>query len=746
MSQVIRLMTVLSILATCSSLQANTTLLAVTGSGEFVSKSAKVFVAAPPAAGAFQLFWSTTAKGVVGLSWEVSTGSPATVVLSGKQMVASGVTQGLFYVSSAFLSAQPPANPKTYEIRVTPFNAQQNALGPPSSPVTVTQQMEKPSPPTKFGNNAVFPSLELLRFQAHVDQVPGTQIMSVTATLKVRVRNKGKVPTDPMWLSIVDKNHLVVAKAPAALPKMKPTEKPVEVTLQLAPLLPASKDELESSRYDAWDASLRSKGVDIDGVLDWRGPVQNSPMSTHLDVPLYQGKMDSCLDGKLDGDEALVDCGGSCSNGRATAFNLCSNHLDINGLQLNPIWEWQITHQGQTPDFQATCGADPSTCTSQSVLFDVVGPTTLPVPVPGAVFIPDSATLCGGNPFSGHANWEIATFEGTVDWDSHESSTFGDDDYNMSLYRNDQAALTTLSSGLGLEFNYGETVSGFSSPWWTSFRSSVSRPGPGGHVPSQMINGHYAIVTGLIGIDGVHGGWTESHPVFSLAILTGQTNAGAATEQNWSLFVRNWGNEGFCSEEQHYWDTTNGDYWVQLRWPKGATAVEVDQSKTKLFASQAGLAPPSILRDPNTEWLYVLFALPGPGQRAYVEGDLTLHYTFPAGKMHKRPPIDLTKRIKPSHKAQFEKEGFAASTAQIADPQTRVRFERVLHEWLSAQVPRGVDRIPVVVSPTVRTYQPLEGRRAPTPGRDRAVKDQERVKQQEDLHRRMEVEFGKQIP
>lgn len=744
MSHVIRLITVLSILATCTGLQASTKLLVVTGSGEFVSRAPTVTVATPPAAGAFQLVWSTTEKGAVSLSWEVSTGTPATVVLSGKQMVAPGATGGYLSVSSAFLSAQAPADPKTYEIRVTLFDAQQNALGPPSSPVTVTQHKEAPSPPTNFGNPAVFPSLKFLKFEGHVTQVAFTQIESVTASIKIQVSNKGKTPTNPMWLSIIDKNSLLVAKAPAALPQMKPGEKPIDLTLQLAPLLPATTSELESSRYDAWDRSLRTKGVDIAGTLDWRGPVQNTPMEPHLEVPLFQGKTDSCHDGKLDGDEVLVDCGGSCSGGASTAFNLCSNQLDINGLQLNPIWEWQITHKEQTPDFQATCGADPSTCTNQPVLFDVIGPGTLPFPVPAAgVELPDYATTCPRDPFSGHANWRIATFDGKIAWANHDDPILGDDDYNMYFKPDHKAALTSERSWLNLEFQAAETINGFASPWWTNFLSSVNRPIPG-RIPSQILDGHYAIVTGLIGIDGVHGGYTESHPVFSLAILTGQTDADAVIEQNWSFFIRNWGNEGFCSQQQHYWDSSNGEYWIQLRWPKGATSVDVDVSNTHVFTNLAGLEPPAIWRGQG--WLYLLFHLPTSEQRAYFDGDLTLRYSFPQGKAHKPPPFEHAKTIESGGAGPSEKEGFQVYVVQIADQQARARYERVLQEWHAAQPPRAIVRIPVQLSSTVRTYEASEQRKASAPGRERAVTDQERAKHLEDLHKRMEVEFGKQVP
>jgi hypothetical protein len=67
-----------------------------------------------------------------------------------------------------------------------------------------------------------------------------------------------------------------------------------------------------------------------------------------------------------------------------------------------------------------------------------------------------------------------------------------------------------------LEFNAGETVKRFRSSWWRAFRGTVEH-GAWASV-RQMIDGKYAIVTGLLGLDLVHAPWTEIHPVWALAI------------------------------------------------------------------------------------------------------------------------------------------------------------------------------------------------------------------------------------
>ena len=44
------------------------------------------------------------------------------------------------------------------------------------------------------------------------------------------------------------------------------------------------------------------------------------------------------------------------------------------------------------------------------------------------------------------------------------------------------------------------------------------------------------------------------------------------------MFVRNWGDEGFCSQDQHYLDLLNNTYTFRLPWRPGATSVSVKSS------------------------------------------------------------------------------------------------------------------------------------------------------------------------
>src|SRR5436309_1962822 len=59
-----------------------------------------------------------------------------------------------------------------------------------------------------------------------------------------------------------------------------------------------------------------------------------------------------------------------------------------------------------------------------------------------------------------------------------------------------------------------------------------------------------AVVMGLMGLDDVHGGDSELHPVHVLAIREAETPDPG--NDAWAFFARNWGDEGECSSRQHY--------------------------------------------------------------------------------------------------------------------------------------------------------------------------------------------------
>lgn len=241
------------------------------------------------------------------------------------------------------------------------------------------------------------------------------------------------------------------------------------------------------------------------------------------------------------------------------------NGFDANLFPFNPDWAY-FAETGQVPDADQLCqrftnGVGSPPCTTQPVTYDAPAVDTF------AYF------LCpaGRSPyfsFHGHVNYEPATYEGILSWESH-SDPGSDDDYSLNLYTDGGDGATTgdLPGTVHIEFDSTETINNFdNSPWWKKFHSAVDNSDA--HARS-VINGDLAEVTGLIGLDTAHTPGAESHPVYAIAIETNRKAALAGGTDTWALFARNWGNEGYCSQRTH--TLPRGPLTIRIPWLNGAT-------------------------------------------------------------------------------------------------------------------------------------------------------------------------------
>jgi len=244
-------------------------------------------------------------------------------------------------------------------------------------------------------------------------------------------------------------------------------------------------------------------------------------------------------------------------------WDIVPNGIEVNGLALNPEWGWQVTggtinNQGVYDDSCANA------CTSQFTQRDL--PTTSPLNILNRLVgvcrgdFPES--LISG--YRGHRNWFDATYTGSIYWDEHETPTFGDDDYNMRLetpvFHADPAGTSFYNSrsvddgkdfAILLEFDSDETIDHFDqSRFWRNFHDIVDHESDA--VVGELVNGHDAVVIGLMGMDEQHKGHVEIHPVHALAIREGAPRSPNPSNDTWAFFVRNWGDEGECSSQQHY--------------------------------------------------------------------------------------------------------------------------------------------------------------------------------------------------
>jgi len=299
-------------------------------------------------------------------------------------------------------------------------------------------------------------------------------------------------------------------------------------------------------------------------------------------------------------------------------FDLVWTATDASGLPLNPQWAWQREHPGSLPNADTQCFPLPGIfsnpkCTTQSPSID--NPTGW-----NAVWCAAGAQ----HSIHGHVNWMPAIWQGKVFWESH-SAPGTDDDYNINVVPPSGEGLTVSSEGhIHSEFDSDETIDHFRTPWWNSFHAAVDRDDASARA---MIDGKFGIVVGLAGLDCEHGCATELHPVYALTIHVNDN----PQDDTWAIFVRNWGDEGYCSQDQHFLDANRIAFFIPQA---GATAVQLNAASTFLTNSNE-TAGPLVSLIPG-QGARVEFQLPDPGKQARINGELHLRWTT-SGAV--RPPV-----------------------------------------------------------------------------------------------------------
>ena len=354
----------------------------------------------------------------------------------------------------------------------------------------------------------------------------------------------------------------------------------------------------------------------------------------------------------------------------AAPFDLVFADTDPNDLPLNPEWAWQ-KQTGQLPDADKICFPlagdfnNPS-CTTQTPSYDN----------PSGISSNNAICAIGAqHSIHGHVNWMPATMRGPLLWDNHSGGITGDDDYNINIQTPGHVGETASNGGhIHTEFDSDETSDHFNTPIWNTFHTAVDvgDDSPTGR-PAQMINGRLGIIIGLVGLDCEHGCATELHPVYGLAM---NVQGSDASDDEWAIFVRNWGNEGYCSQYQHFLDTSRMAFMVPAPSP-AATGVTVTSAIFKTNSGQAG--GPSVTFV-NGQGALVVFTLPDPSQKARINGELHLKWTVPAGgpPLH-RAPIRAVLSRTASAEGQSEAEDMLKSIEGRLSPEARKTMTASLH-------------------------------------------------------------------
>ncbi len=329
---------------------------------------------------------------------------------------------------------------------------------------------------------------------------------------------------------------------------------------------------------------------------------------------------------------------------------LSTSKPDPNGLPYNPLWNWQLQpqNQGQKPN-TSMChnfsrrGSDAvgipdaymspyfADCTDQADLSTVdlpVDPNSIICKVSWPPRLPYT-----DDTFAGHVNWFPITIEGHGGWGDHGP----DDDYTFTYDSDGQSNPLSVNdrSGMHVEFDSDETIDHFSSTEWQAFHTAVDNSQSAKvaldecnnngaalctqdqitalqktiDYPKTLFNGH-TILTGMFGLDGEHNLKSELHPVYALATLR-DNYENDPSDEVWLMFVRNEGDEGFCSSQ--IWDAGFEDYTVKLPWHADKVAVEVNWDKTQFVGTDGTSGPTvSVMLPPSPDaGVYVSFHL-GP--------------------------------------------------------------------------------------------------------------------------------------
>ena len=277
--------------------KSKTTLKVTQNTGDFINWVNEITVNSPQKV---TLLSTTQEPGVKAARYEVSTTpwpvtlspavSQANVIASGPLPVGNSGNVGQFQIDLAkFIPATPPQNALRYYVRVISLGTQDKPLGLASPAVRLTYK-KNTNAPVQFGPNAVFPSVEIVSYEEQIGVVPQTQLHFARAYVRLRVSNKGKTATDPMWLAVKDNNLLMRQTGPnVGLPSLKPgTSQAVEVELDA--ILPPAKSQMpQQQQYSQWNKWYRDRcGVDLRGVMDWRGPQAQAPMNDHSETILAE--------------------------------------------------------------------------------------------------------------------------------------------------------------------------------------------------------------------------------------------------------------------------------------------------------------------------------------------------------------------------------------------------------------------------------------------------------------------------
>ncbi len=399
------------------------------------------------------------------------------------------------------------------------------------------------------------------------------------------------------------------------------------------------------------------------------------------------------------------------SSGKTAPYDLLSDGDDDNLIPLNPYWAFATNGVAPTDAHPAKEPTGTTLCSDGSV--ETVaenGPDLVPCVSVTTVTSRDDANwwktvVNDYDPeqntfaFCTHANWGPATYAGILQFES-KSTPFEDDDYSWDLRRTDLRGLSGDRDNIEAEFNSEETIEHFTSPWWAGLESAVNSDSSFANA-KEYFGSKYSIITGLFGLDlGHFPAHSELHPVFAMAVRVTENDP---SDEHWAIFVRRFGDEGFCSSNEHYLDfLPNNKFVFRLPLLWGANAV-LDSNVDIDMREEHNIGDPPTVEFVAGDGVYVTFDLPeNPAADQLIHGELHLKWDSVNSSMPLRHPItgvlahpalSVTSATKPSiHPAitgvlassekEKQEEGFDGS------------YERILGKMTKEQLQQFQQRVP----------------------------------------------------
>ncbi len=394
---------------------------------------------------------------------------------------------------------------------------------------------------------------------------------------------------------------------------------------------------------------------------------------------------------------------------------------DANGLPVNPRWA------RSRPDADGECRFWFAQTSMTPVLIYRPECTSHPVSLNQPLFLhpPLFGFTCGVRDVEpiirGHVNWFPVTIRNDIHSAEYESGKTRDNDVNLYIYA---PGLASRGNGSGrdavqrqlieAEFRATETFRHFNTqdggPLWDGLIDLERDASALG----SLLGGRRAVLTGLLGLDGVHFFQTELHPVWALAVDV--TNSAARSvpfepgEEQWLWFIRNTGDEGECADGVLPWHADSaGHYSLEIPWPAHAVDVEVLPSPSGAVGLVRKLAI-----EIDSPGVRLVADLPNPLDRdstAVVYGTLRLRWIFPVTALAARDTAGV-RTVAPPRRRRGEiradsipeQRWATRSTAVTAGPPLRIR-----------RGPGTRARVLDVPTPPVSTQQPPQPQGVPQP-------------------------------